>query len=91
MPALDVPDFAAMASLPRNQGLSTGFIDPQQSAVAWETLVNSLAVGKTVDEAKNDANAAAATFYGSITSWPNGQPLAQVIYTVIGDSNFRTR
>jgi hypothetical protein len=89
--ALIVPDLTKMAALQCNQCASPGNIDLQQSAVAWETLVNSLADGKSVKEAVKNANDAIAAFYKSITSWPSGVPFYQVIYTVIGDETFQTR
>lgn len=89
--ALVIPDLDAMSALPKNSGLiSVDNIDIQQGAVAWEKLVNSLAAGKTVQQAVDDANAAVASFYGTITSWPSGQ-LAQVIFKVFGDPNVRTK
>jgi hypothetical protein len=87
--ALVVPDFAAMAALPVNQNpnvVSVGFIDLVQGAVAWETLVTSLASGRTVDQAKTDANNAIAALYGQLT-WPPNQQLAQVVFKVVGNSN----
>jgi len=54
--ALIVPDLAAMAAIQCSQCLSPGFVDLQPSAVAWETLVNSLAEGKSVKDAVKSAN-----------------------------------
>src|SRR5262249_38761075 len=84
--ALVVPDFVAMMNAPNNRGIDVGKVDLQQGAIAWEAIVKSLADGKTVEVAKNDANHAVDSFYGGITSWPNGR-LAQVIFKVVGNPN----
>jgi len=94
--ALVIPDIAAMSAMPGNQGLTISpnfaeFIDLQQGAVAWEKLVNSLAAGSTVQKAVDDANSAVDSFYKTITSWPNGQRLAQVKFKVFGDPNVRAK
>jgi hypothetical protein len=86
--ALVVPDIAAMSALPANQGLmSPGNVDIQQGALAWEKLVTSLGAGRNAQNAVNDATNAVAVFYRTITSWPNNQPLAQVIFKVEGNPN----
>ena len=64
-------------------------IDLEQGAVAWEALVNSLASGNNVTEAKEDANSAVAAFYAANPLIKaNGK--AQVIFTVKGNPNART-
>jgi predicted regulator of amino acid metabolism with ACT domain len=77
------------ASMRINQGLTidVSAIDIQQGAIAWETLVNRLGAGKTIQAAVNDANAALDAFYGTITSWPNDIRLAEVQFKVVGNKN----
>lgn len=87
--ALVLPDISTMSTLPVNQGLdvSVGAIDIEQGAVAYQTLMNSLAAGKTVQRAVDEANAAVASFYPTEV-FPAGFPkLAQVIFKVVGNPN----
>ena len=86
--ALVVPDIAAMAALPANQGLnvSPGAVDIQQGVIAWEALAKSLADGNDVVKATKDANEAVAAFYPALV-WPPNTKLAQVVFTVIGNQN----
>lgn len=84
--ALVLPDFDAMA---QNAGRA---IDPQlgvdleQGAIAWEALANSLALGKNVSQANDDANQAVAAFYAANPGIKaNGR--AQVIFKVVGNLN----
>src|SRR5580704_2104825 len=61
--ALIVPDFDTMATLQTNQGIVLNHsqdVDLVQGTVAWETLINSLAGGGTVQNAVNSANTAIA-------------------------------
>ena len=84
-----VPDISTMSTLVINQGLdvSVAAIDIEQGAVAYETLMNSLAAGKTVQRAVDEANAALANFYPTEV-FPTGFPkLAQVIFKVVGNPN----
>lgn len=88
--ALVVPDISTMSTLQANQGLdvSVGAIDILQGAVAYQTLMNSIAAGKTVQRAVDEANAAAATFYQTPEVFPPGFPkLAQVVFKVVGNPN----
>ena len=61
-------------------------VDLVQGTVAWETLINSLAGGGTVQNAVNSANTAIANLYPSLR-YPVGQTLPQVVFTVIGNQN----
>ena len=90
--AIVVPDIAAMSAMQINQGLniSVSSIDIQQGAVGWVRLVNSLAAGKTVAQAVDDANQAIDAFYQTLV-WPPDFPrLAQVKFRVIGNRNVCT-
>ena len=85
--ALVVPDLVAMAGLAVNQTVApqyVGTVDPVLGTVGYQQFVNSLAEGKTVQQATSDANSAIAAIY-SPDIYPAGKQLPMLVYKVIGN------
>lgn len=86
--ALVMPDIATMMTLPVNtsQGFAPsayGDVDLAQGVIAYQTFINSLALGEDVDTAVQNVNTELAINYPQMTVPPDLQKLPQLVFMMV--------